>query len=51
MNQCLRVFFINDVTSLEGGNQGFWDDITKDKKQMEKGAKKNCPKLRDVIYG
>ena len=47
--------FINDVMVLGGeGGQGFYDDSTKalviKPVTMGKGGK-NCPRLRDVIFG
>ena len=46
---------INDVTVIGGGGQYFCDGSTKafsNKKRDEgEGGVKNCPKLRDNIYG
>ena len=46
---------INDVTVLGGGGQGFCDNSSKSlvikRVTIGGGGVRNCPKLRDVIYG
>ena len=50
--------YINEITAIEEGFQGFFDDSTKALElrgvTMEEGVSEivqNCPKLRDIIYG